>query len=405
MSGYTFADRMERLGTETAFEVLARARALEAQGRDVIHLEIGEPDFDTPAHIIAAAKEALDQGYTHYGPAAGLPELRAAIARHVSGTRGIPVDAEQVVVTPGAKPVMFFAALMLCQTGDEVLYPDPGFPIYESVAAFSGARPVPLRLRPETGFRLDLDELRSKLSDRTRLLILNSPHNPTGAIIPAEDLRAIADMVRGRGLIVLSDEIYGDMLYDGTFASIASEPGMPDQTIILDGFSKTFAMTGWRLGYGVMPRPLAERMTQLMVNSASCTAAMVQRAGLAALTGPRKAVDAMLAEFRQRRDLIVAGLNALPGVTCRVPEGAFYAFPDITGTGMSSAGLAARLLQEAGVAVLAGTAFGAGGEGFLRLSYANARDNLRLALARMDDFLARAGSSTPSNSLEGARPA
>jgi aspartate aminotransferase len=383
MATFTLAERMAQLGTETAFEVLARARALEAQGREIIHLEIGEPDFPTPPHIVAAAKQALDEGYTHYVPSPGLPELREAIARHVAATRGIPVTPEEVVVTPGAKPVMFFAALMLCGPGDEVLYPDPGFPIYPSVAAFAGARPVPLRLRPERGFRLDPDELRAKLTDRTRLLILNSPHNPTGATLSAEDLAAIAELVRDRRLTVLSDEIYREIVYDGRAASIASLPGMRERTIILDGFSKTYAMTGWRLGYGVMPRPLAEAMTRLIVNSVSCTAAMTQRAGLAALTGPQDAVRAMVAEFRRRRDALVAGLNAIPGFSCHLPGGAFYAFPDIRGTGLSSAELAERLLQEAGVATLAGTAFGPGGEGFLRLSYAAALPDLERALARI----------------------
>ncbi|MFN8558565.1 MAG: pyridoxal phosphate-dependent aminotransferase [Dehalococcoidia bacterium] len=388
MGEIPFAARMHRLGTETAFEVLARARALEAQGRDVIHLEIGEPDFATPAHIVAAAKDALDAGFTHYVPTAGLPEVRAAIAAHIAATRGIAVAPEQVVITPGAKPIMFFAALMLCQEGDEALVPDPGFPIYASVIAYSGARPVPLRLRPEMGFRLDLDELRARITDRTRLLILNSPHNPTGAIVPAADLAAIADMVRGRPITVLSDEIYSGLLYDGDFASIASLPGMAEQTIILDGFSKTYAMTGWRLGYGVMPRRLAEGMALLMVNSASCTAAFTQRAGLAALTGPQDAALAMREEFRARRDLIVAGLNAVPGVACRAPEGAFYAFPDVRGTGLGSDELAARLLGEAGVAVLAGSAFGAGGEGFLRLSYANSRENIARAVERIGALVA-----------------
>jgi aspartate aminotransferase len=383
MAEFTVAERMERLGTETAFEVLARARALEAEGREVIHLEIGEPDFPTPPHIVAAAKQALDEGYTHYVPSPGLPELREAIARHVAATRGIPVDPEEVVVTPGAKPIMFFAALMLCGPGDEVLYPDPGFPIYPSVAAFAGARPVPLRLRPETGFRLDPDELRAKLTDRTRLLILNSPHNPTGAVLTREDVAAIAELVRGRRLIVLSDEIYREIVYEGHAPSIASLPGMREQTIILDGFSKTYAMTGWRLGYGVMARPLAEAMTRLIVNSVSCTAAMTQRAGLAALTGPQDAVRAMVAEFRRRRDALVAGLNAIPGVSCHLPGGAFYAFPDIRGTGMGSAELAERLLREAGVATLAGTAFGPGGEGFLRLSYAAGLTAIERALERM----------------------
>jgi len=388
MATFTLAERMAQLGTETAFEVLARARALEAQGREIIHLEIGEPDFPTPPHIVAAAKQALDEGYTHYVPSPGLPELREAIARHVAATRGIPVTPEEVVVTPGAKPVMFFAALMLCGPGDEVLYPDPGFPIYPSVAAFAGARPVPLRLRPERGFRLDPDELRAKLTDRTRLLILNSPHNPTGATLSAEDLAAIAELVRDRRLTVLSDEIYREIVYDGRAASIASLPGMRERTIILDGFSKAYAMTGWRLGYGVMPRPLAEAMTRLIVNSVSCTAAMTQRAGLAALTGPQDAVRAMVDEFRRRRDALVAGLNAIPGFSCHLPGGAFYAFPDIRGTGLSSAELAERLLQEAGVATLAGTAFGPGGEGFLRLSYAAALPDLERALARIAAVLA-----------------
>ena len=381
--GYRLADRMSLLGTESAFEVLARARALEAQGREIIHLEIGEPDFDTPAHVIAAAKDALDQGYTHYGPANGLPELRAAIAEHISRTRSIPVAPEQVVVTPGAKPVMFFAALMLCQPGDEVLYPDPGFPIYESVAAYSGATPVPLKLNPDNGFRINIPELAAKLTDRTRLLILNSPQNPTGSVLPRADLEAIADLVRDRDVVVLSDEIYCDLLYDGEFTSITAFPGMAERTIILDGFSKTFAMTGWRLGYGVMPVPLAEQMTRLMVNSASCTASFIQRAGIAALTGTQEPALLMIEEFRRRRDFLVAGLNTLKGVSCRLPEGAFYAFPDVRRSGFETTALADRLLSEAGVATLSGTAFGANGAGFLRLSYANSMENLERALERM----------------------
>lgn len=380
---YSFAERMDRLGTETAFEVLARARALEAQGREVVHLEIGEPDFETPAHIVEAGKRALDEGFTHYGPAAGLPELREAIARRISATRGIPVEPDEVVVTPGAKPVMFYTAIMLCQEGDEVLYPDPGFPIYQSVAAFSGATPVPLCLRADSGFRLDLGELRSKLTDRTRLLILNSPNNPTGSVLPAEDIAAIAAMVRGRNLIVLSDEIYSGIVYDGAFSSIASLPGMKEQTIILDGFSKIYAMTGWRLGYGVMPRPLAERMTQLMVNSNSCTASFTQRAGVAALTGTREPSRLMVEEFRRRREAIVQGLNAIPGFSCHMPGGAFYAFPDVRGTGMSSRALADMLLNEAGVAVLDGASFGPAGDGFLRLSYANSQENIARAMERI----------------------
>ena len=384
----TFAERMSRLGTETAFEALARALALERQGREVIHLEIGEPDFATAPHIIAAAKQALDDGYTHYGPSGGLPELREAIASHVAATRGIPVEPEQVVVTPGAKPIMFFAALTLCQEGDEVLYPDPGFPIYESVAAFAGATPVPLRLRAGNDFRLDLDELRSKINDRTRLLIINSPQNPTGGVLPAADLAAIAEMARGRNLMVLADEIYSALLYEGEFASFASQPDVQEQTIILDGFSKTYAMTGWRLGYGVMPRPLADAMTKMMTNSASCTASMVQRAGLAAITGPQDGVRAMVEEFRRRRDIVVDGLNAIPGISCNRPAGAFYAFPDIRATGLDSNDLEKRLLYDTGVAVLSGTAFGPGGEGFLRLSYANSPENLRKAVERIGQAVA-----------------
>lgn len=382
MAGFTLAERMAQLGTETAFEVLARARALEAMGREVIHLEIGEPDFPTPPHIVAAAKQALDEGYTHYVPSPGLPELREAIARHVAATRGIPVTPEEVVVTPGAKPVMFFAALMLCGPGDEVLYPDPGFPIYPSVAALTGATPVPLRLRPERGFRLDPDELRARLTDRTRLLILNSPHNPTGATLTAEDLAAIAELVRGRRLIVLSDEIYREIVYDGRAASIASLPGMRERTVILDGLSKTYAMTGWRLGYGVMPRELARHVERLTINTVSCTSHFSQYGAIAAITGSQEPVAAMVAEFRRRRDFIVAGLNKIKGVHCVMPQGAFYAFPNIKGTGFSSKELERRLLEEAGVATLSGTAFGRYGDGYLRLSYANSLEKIERALER-----------------------
>jgi aspartate aminotransferase len=386
------ARRMGRLGTETAFSVLAKAKALEAQGREIIHLEIGEPDFDTPSHIVEAGCRALRDGHTHYTPTAGIPELREAIAADVAQSRGIEVDPAQVVVTPGGKPIMFFAILALVEEGDEVLVPNPSFPIYESMVNFVGGRPVFVPLRQENEFRFDLDELRAGLSERTKLVILNSPANPTGGVLAPQDIAGLADILRERpDIFVLSDEIYCRMLYDSPFASIASEPDMgPDaRTIILDGFSKTYAMTGWRLGYGVMPTPLAEQITKLQVNSNSCTNAATQHAGLEALAGPQDGVDAMLAEFRARRDLIVAGLNELPGVDCITPKGAFYAFPRITDTGYAADVLADLLLEEAGVACLAGTAFGQYGEGHLRFSYANSRENIARALEHMDQILSR----------------
>jgi aspartate aminotransferase len=386
------ARRMERLGTETAFSVLAKAKALEAQGREIIHLEIGEPDFDTPSHIVEAGCRALRDGHTHYTPTAGIPELREAIADDVAQSRGIEVDPAQVVVTPGGKPIMFFAILALVEEGEEVLVPNPSFPIYESMVNFVGGRPVFVPLRQENEFRFDLDELRAGLSERTKLVILNSPANPTGGVLAPQDIAGLADILRERpDIFVLSDEIYCRMLYDSPFASIASEPDMgPDaRTIILDGFSKTYAMTGWRLGYGVMPTPLAEQITKLQVNSNSCTNAATQHAGLEALAGPQDGVDAMLAEFRARRDLIVAGLNELPGVDCITPKGAFYAFPRITVTGYAADVLADLLLEEAGVACLAGTAFGQYGEGHLRFSYANSRENIARALEHMDQLLSR----------------
>jgi aspartate aminotransferase len=379
------ADRMSRLGTETAFEVLGRARVLEAQGHEIVHLEIGEPDFATPENIRDAAKRALDDGYTHYGPAAGLPELREVIARSAGVQRGLDFEPEQVVVTPGAKPILFYVLLATLNEGDEAIYPDPGFPIYESLIRFLGATPVPVRLPEQRDFRLDLDELAAKLTPRTRLLILNSPHNPTGSVLTREDLGRIADLVRGRDLLVLSDEIYGRLLYEGEHHSIAALPGMAAQTCILDGFSKTYAMTGWRLGYGIMPQELAARVAKLVVNSNSCTASFVQRAGVEALDGPQECVAEMLAEFRRRRDVIVAGLNALPGISCRVPGGAFYAFPNVSGVGLESARFADLLLERHGVAALAGTSFGVAGEGYLRLSYANSLANIRLALDRIGD--------------------
>ncbi|CAN5705836.1 pyridoxal phosphate-dependent aminotransferase [soil metagenome] len=386
------AGRMGRLGTETAFSVLAKAKALEARGQDIIHLEIGEPDFDTADHIVEAGCQALRSGETHYTPTAGIPELREAIAADVAKSRGIDVDPAQVVVTPGGKPIMFFAILALVEEGDEVLMPNPAFPIYESMVDFVGGTPVFVPLRQENGFRFDLDEFRAGLSEKTRLVILNSPANPTGGVFTREDIRGIAEILHERpDVTVLSDEIYARLLYSGSFASIASEPGFgPDgRTIILDGFSKTYAMTGWRLGYGVMPETLAEQVTKLQVNSNSCTAAATQHAGLAALHGPQDAVDRMLEEFRARRNLIVAGLNDLPGVECISPQGAFYAFPKVSGTGYSAGELADLLLEEAGVACLSGTAFGRHGEGHLRFSYANSRENISRALDRMQEVLAR----------------
>ncbi len=377
------AARMLRLGTESAFEVLARAKALERAGRHMIHLEIGEPDFDTPVHIREAAKQALDDGATHYGPSAGLPELREAIAKHVGETRAVDISPEEVVVTPGAKPIMFFTIMALVGQGDEVIYPNPGFPIYESVINFVGGVPVPIPLREESGFGFDLELFERKVSSRTRLIIINSPENPTGGVLDRDQIQLIARLAAERRIPVLADEIYRQFLYEGEFTSIMGFPGMRELTVLLDGFSKSYAMTGWRLGYGVMPKPLAEHITRLMVNSASCTASFVQLAGIAALQGDQTPVAAMVAEFKRRRDLIVNGLNRLPGVRCRSPRGAFYVFPNITGTGRPSGEVAERIMNEAGVAVLSGTAFGAHGEGYLRLSYANSEANLTLALERM----------------------
>ena len=387
------AKRMERLGTETAFSMLAKAKAMEARGREIIHLEIGEPDFDTPSHIVEAGCRALSEGHTHYTPSAGIPELRAAIAEEVARSRNIAVDPEQVVVTPGGKPIMFFAILALVEEGDEVLMPNPAFPIYESMVNFVGGRPVFVPLRQENEFRFDLDEFRAGLSERTRMVILNSPANPTGGVLTAEDIASLAEILRERpDVYVLADEIYSRLLYSGSFASIASEEGLaPDgRTIILDGFSKTYAMTGWRLGYGVMPEPLAEEVTTLQVNSNSCTNAATQYAGLEALAGPQDSVERMLSEFRARRDLIVSGLNELPGVECIAPQGAFYAFPRVVDTGFLVGELADLLLEEAGVACLAGTAFGQFGEGHLRFSYANSRENIARAIERMGEILSRA---------------
>ncbi len=387
--GGALADRMGLLGTETAFEVLVRAKALEAAGQSIIHLEIGEPDFDTPEHIKEAAIRALRDGHTHYTPAAGLREAREAIAEHVGALRGITVDPEEVVITPGAKPVMFFVLMALVNPGDEVIYPDPGFPIYESVARFVGGRPVPWVLREDREFRADPEELRALMTPRTKLIIVNSPHNPAASVLARRDLEAIAEIVRGRPVTVLADEIYGRILYEGAFASLASIREVRGQTVILDGFSKAYAMTGWRLGYGVMRPEFASRITQLMVNSNSCTAAFTQIAGIAALRGPQDGVGRMVAEFRRRRDVIVDGLNALPGVTCLRPPGAFYAFPNVRKIDPDSSRLQEYLLREAGVAVLSGTAFGAHGEGYLRLSYANSVEALTEALERIRRAVSR----------------
>jgi aspartate/methionine/tyrosine aminotransferase len=383
------SERLARLGTETAFEVLVRARALEAKGRSVLHLEIGEPDFDTPAHVTDAAIAALKGGATHYGPAAGLPELRQAIAEDSTARRGVKATPEMVVVTPGGKPIMFYLILALVDPGDEVLYPNPGFPIYESMIRFIGGVPVPVRLLEEKGHALDVDQLISKITPKTRLIVLNYPHNPTGGIIPEAGLRAIADAAVSHGIPVLSDEIYSQILYDGKHVSIAATPGMESFAIVLDGFSKTYAMTGWRLGYGIMPAPLAQVLAKLQTNAVSCTASFTQLAGVQALKGDHAPIDAMVAEFRKRRDAIVEGLRLIPGFKCARPQGAFYVFPNITGTGYGAKALADRLLEEAGVACLSGTAFGEWGEGHLRFSYANSLENIQEALRRIKTCLAK----------------
>ncbi len=383
------ATRMSRLGTETAFEVLARARALEARGREIVHLEIGEPDFDTPANIVDTAIEALKSGQTHYTPSAGIPPLRQAVAEEISNTRDIEVKPEQVVVVPGGKPIMFFSILALCEEGDEVIYPNPGFPIYESMINFVGATAVPARLLMEKEFSFDIDEFRALVSPRTRLIIINSPQNPTGGVLAQEDLHAIAEIAMEHDVMVLSDEIYCRILYEGTFASIATIPGMQERTIILDGFSKTYAMTGWRLGYGIMPEELAAQVAKLMTNSVSCNAAFSMYAGVEALRGPQDESEKMVEAFRERRDVIVDGLNTIPGFKCLRPRGAFYAFPNIEGTGKSSKEMENYLLEEAGVATLAGTSFGQYGEGFLRLSYANSIPNITKALERIREAVAR----------------
>lgn len=382
---------MARLGTETAFEVLVRARALEAQGRNIVHLEIGEPDFDTPAHITEAAIEALRGGATHYGPAPGLPELREAIAEDSSRRRGVKATPEMVVVTPGGKPIMFFVILALIDEGDEVLYPNPGFPIYESMIRYIGGVPVPVRLLEEKKFELDVDQLVSRVSPKTRLIILNYPHNPTGGTIPESGLRAIASVAAKHGVPILSDEIYSRILYEDTHTSIAAMPGMEPLAIVLDGFSKTFAMTGWRLGYGIMPAPMAQVVAKLQTNATSCTATFSQMAAVKALRGDQTSVDKMTSEFHRRRDFMVDGLRQIPGFTCVRPKGAFYVFPNIVGTGFSSKALSDHLLDEAGVACLSGTAFGEFGEGHVRFSYANSMENLAEALQRIKGWVENHG--------------
>jgi aspartate/methionine/tyrosine aminotransferase len=383
------AARMANLGTETAFEMLARARALEAKGQHIVHLEIGEPDFDTPANVVEAAVTALRQGWTHYGPSAGLPELQAAIAKESMEIRGVEHKPSQVVVTPGAKPIMYYVIIALVNEGDEVIYPNPGFPIYESMINFVGGVPVPVQLREDREFRFDVEELRAKVTDKTKLIILNSPQNPTGGVLTRQDLEEVARIAMERDIAVLTDEVYRRIIYKGEHFSIASVPGMLDRTIILDGFSKTYAMTGWRLGYGIMPEDLAPHISRLMTNSNSCTAAFIQRAGIEAIQGPQDEPNRYVEEFRRRRDVIVDGLNDIPGFSCLRPDGAFYVFPNITKTGKTSSEMAELLLYEAGVASLSGTAFGKYGEGYLRLSYANSVENLQLALERIRKAVAR----------------
>jgi aspartate/methionine/tyrosine aminotransferase len=384
-----YAERMKRLGTETAFDMLAKAKALEAKGKEVIHLEIGEPDFDTPKNIREAAKKALDEGWTHYGPAPGLPDLRATIAQESGKLRGVSFNPEQVVVTPGAKPIMSFAIMALVDEGDEVIYPNPGFPIYESMINFMGGKAVPIKLREEFDFRLDVKEFAKLVTKKTKMIILNSPQNPTGGVLTKDDLKAIADIARNNDIWVLSDEVYSRTLYDTKFESIARFPGMADRLIIIDGFSKTYAMTGWRIGYGIMPVTLANYLAQIEININSCTASFIQRACIEALKGPQTDPEKMTQEFKRRRDVIVNGLNQIKGVSCKNPPGAFYVFPNVTKTGIDCRELADRLLNEAGVAGLSGTCFGKFGEGYLRFSYANSVENIKKALSKIEAILGK----------------
>jgi len=383
-----FAKRMDGLGTETAFEVLAKAKALEKQGREIIHLEIGEPDFNTPNNIKEAAIKAMKAGYTHYVPAAGIPELREAISEYLTRSRGIDVHPDEVVVTPGAKPIIFFSILACVEPEDEVMYPSPGFPIYESMINFVGAKPVPMPLKEENDFRIDNQDTVDKINRKTKMIILNSPENPTGGVLSRDNLEVIADKVKDRDdILILSDEVYCQMPYEGKHQSIASLPGMKEKTILMDGFSKTYAMTGWRLGYAAMRKDLAQKVTQLMINSNSCTCAFTQMAGVEALHGPQTEPKKMVEEFRKRREVIVSGLNKIKGITCRKPHGAFYVFPNVKSFKMESKKLADFILQKAGVAVLSGTAFGEYGEGYLRLSFANSVPNIQKALTRISEAL------------------
>tara|TARA_B100001123_G_scaffold71178_2_gene79865 strand:+ start:2825 stop:4000 length:1176 start_codon:yes stop_codon:yes gene_type:complete len=381
------AKRMSRLGTETAFEVLAKAKILEAEGVDVIHLEIGEPDFDTPENVINAGSTALLSGYTRYGPSPGLSELRDKIADEISSTRKIPVSSENVVVTPGGKPIIFFCVLALIEPGDEVLYPNPGFPIYESMINFAGGTPVPMKLHEELDFSFDINEVINQVTDNTKMIIINSPNNPCGSVIPNSDLEALARVAIDKDLIILSDEIYSRYLYEGSHQSITKFPGLQERTVILDGFSKTYAMTGWRIGYGIMPIPLVEPISRLMTNSVSCTASFTQIAAIEALTGSQEEANKMVLEFKNRRNTIVNGLNQINGISCKIPKGAFYAFPNIKGTGLSSKTFADDLLQKAGVASLNGESFGEFGKDYIRLSFANSTENILEALNRIESFV------------------
>ncbi len=389
MGSPTFAKRMSRLGTESAFEVLAKAKSLEAQGKDIIHLEIGQPDFSTPMNVCEAAFKAMKDGHTGYCPSAGLPEFREVVAQHISETRGIDIHPDEVTVTPGAKPIIFFTILALVDEGDEVIYPEPGFPVYESVIDFIGGKAVPLPLREEVGFRFRIDDLIDAITERTKLLILNSPQNPTGGILTEADLNAIAELARKHNFYILTDEVYSRLLYEGTHQSILSLPGMKEKTILIDGHSKTYAMTGWRLGYGVAPREIADKITRLTINSNSCTATFTQIAGIEALTGPQTFVTQMVSEFKIRRDAIVDGLNAIDGITCIKPLGSFYVFPNVTQLPLSCEALADYLMDEVGVALLPGTAFGKYGDGYLRLSYANSLENIKDALSRIKFAIAK----------------
>jgi aspartate/methionine/tyrosine aminotransferase len=385
-----FAERMSRLGTEGAFEVLAKARRLEAAGKKVVHLEIGEPDFATPDNIIEAGISAMQHGYTHYTPASGIFEAREAVAGFVSRTLKTQVDPTEVVLVPGSKNVLLFTLLACIEPGDEVIVPDPGYPAYASQVNFIGAVPKPVTLREESGFRMDLDELASLITPKTRMLIVNTPQNPTGGVLTEEDIKFVCDLAHKHDLLLVSDEIYSQLVYGFHHVSPLSHPGMRERTVLMDGLSKSYAMTGWRLGYAVAPKALAAKLDTLMINSSSCAAGFTQMAAIEALSAPESehAVARMVKVFEHRRNLVVDGLNAIPGMRCARPQGAFYAFPNIEGTGFEEHELADRLLSEAGVAVLPGTAFGHAGKGFIRLAYTQSEDELKLGLDRIGEFIA-----------------